>query len=95
MFIFPQERKFVGGANQISECMARELGDRVKLQSAVYSIDQSGDLVEVKTINEETYKVNNIIHSRPHLKSLQHADFIGDISWTFHLFLFHILITAL
>lgn len=40
--------------------MARELGDRVKLQSAVYSIDQSGDMVVVKTVSEETYKVSNI-----------------------------------
>lgn len=52
-----QERKFAGGANQISEGMARELGDRVKLSRAVYSIDQTGDLVEVRTVNEEIYKV--------------------------------------
>ncbi|XP_016429425.1 amine oxidase [flavin-containing]-like [Sinocyclocheilus rhinocerous] len=51
-----QERKFAGGANQISEAMARELGDRVKLGGAVYSIDQTGDLVEVRTVNEEIYK---------------------------------------
>lgn len=37
--------------------MARELGDRVKLGTAVYSIDQTGDLVEVRTVNEEIYKV--------------------------------------
>ncbi|KAK7882334.1 hypothetical protein WMY93_028508 [Mugilogobius chulae] len=35
-----EERKFQGGSSQISECMAKELGDRVKLQSAVYKIDQ-------------------------------------------------------
>lgn len=52
-----QERKFAGGANQISEGMARDLGDRVKLGRAVYSIDQTGDLVEVRTVNEEIYKV--------------------------------------
>ncbi|KAL0185166.1 hypothetical protein M9458_020863, partial [Cirrhinus mrigala] len=50
------ERKFAGGANQISEAMARELGDRVKLGRAVFSIDQTGDLVEVRTVNEEIYK---------------------------------------
>ncbi|XP_072542323.1 amine oxidase [flavin-containing] [Salminus brasiliensis] len=60
-----QERKFVGGSSQISECMARELGDRVKLQSAVYSIDQTGDMVVVKTINEETYKAKYVILAIP------------------------------
>ncbi|KAM9487174.1 amine oxidase [flavin-containing] [Clarias gariepinus] len=60
-----QERKFVGGANQISECMARELGEKVKLQSAVHSIDQSGDMVEVKTVNEETYKAKYVIVAIP------------------------------
>lgn len=66
----PQERKFVGGSSQISECMARELGDRVKLQSAVYSIDESGDMVEVKTINEEIYKVSKLNSQQ----SLLHAE---------------------
>lgn len=67
----PQERKFVGGANQISECMARELGEKVKLQSAVHSIDQSGDIVEVKTVNEETYKARNF--NSVHIKRFLHA----------------------
>lgn len=53
-----QERKFVGGSSQISECMARELGDRVKLQSPVYSIDQMGDMVVVETLDKQTYKVS-------------------------------------
>lgn len=53
-----QERKFVGGSSQISECMARELGDRVKLQSAVYRIDQSGDMVVVETVDKQTYTVS-------------------------------------
>ncbi|XP_076857480.1 amine oxidase [flavin-containing] [Brachyhypopomus gauderio] len=60
-----QERKFVGGSSQISEYMARELGDRVKLQSAVYSIDQTGDMVVVKTLNDETYKAKHVILAIP------------------------------
>ncbi|KAG9271095.1 amine oxidase [flavin-containing] [Astyanax mexicanus] len=60
-----QERKFVGGSSQISECMARELGDRVKLQSAVYSIDQTGDMVVVKTVNDEIYKAKYVILAIP------------------------------
>lgn len=53
-----QERKFVGGSGQISECIAKELGDRVKLQSPVYSVDQSGDMVMVETLDKQTYRVS-------------------------------------
>ncbi|KAG7259844.1 hypothetical protein CRUP_036727 [Coryphaenoides rupestris] len=50
-----QERKFVGGSSQISEGMARELGELVKLQSPVCSIDQTGVLVAVDTRDHQTY----------------------------------------
>ncbi|XP_038577322.1 amine oxidase [flavin-containing] [Micropterus salmoides] len=60
-----QERKFVGGSSQISECMARELGDRVKLQSAVYRIDQSGDMVVVETVDKQTYTAKYVIVATP------------------------------
>uniref|UniRef100_A0AAY4DU57 Amine oxidase n=1 Tax=Denticeps clupeoides TaxID=299321 RepID=A0AAY4DU57_9TELE len=60
-----QERKFLGGSSQISECMAKELGDRVKMKRAVYSIDQSKDLVEVKTLNDEVYKAKYVIVAIP------------------------------
>ncbi|XP_072770637.1 amine oxidase [flavin-containing] [Nerophis lumbriciformis] len=60
-----QERKFVGGSNQISECMARELGERVKLQSPVYRIDQSGDMVVVETTDKQTYKAKYVIVATP------------------------------
>lgn len=53
-----KERKFAGGSSQISECMAKELGERVKLQSPVFSIDQTGDMVVVETVNKETYMVS-------------------------------------
>ena len=53
-----QERKFVGGSSQISECMAKELGECVKMESPVYRIDQTGDMVEVETLNKETYRVS-------------------------------------
>lgn len=53
-----QERKFEGGSGQISECMAKELGELVKMNSPVYRIDQSGDLVVVETLDKKTYKVS-------------------------------------
>lgn len=37
--------------------MAKELGDRVKLQSPVYRVDQSGDMVVVETLDKQTYMV--------------------------------------
>lgn len=77
---FHQERKFLGGSSQISECMARELGDRVKLQSAVYGIDQSGDMVEVKTVNGETYKVSNFNSQQSLKEPSTCTDFISDMS---------------
>ena len=49
----------MGGSSQISECMAAELGDLVKLESPVYSVDQTGDKVVVETLNKETYKVSD------------------------------------
>lgn len=60
-----QERKFLGGSSQISECMAQELGDLVKLESPVYSLDQSGDEVVVQTLNKETYKAKYVILAIP------------------------------
>lgn len=53
-----QERKFQGGSGQISECMAKELGDLVKMNSPVYRIDQTGDMVVVETLDKQTYKVS-------------------------------------
>lgn len=53
-----QERKFQGGSGQISEGMARELGDLVKMNSPVYRIDQTGDLVVVETLDKQTYRVS-------------------------------------
>uniref|UniRef100_A0A7N8XM83 Amine oxidase n=1 Tax=Mastacembelus armatus TaxID=205130 RepID=A0A7N8XM83_9TELE len=60
-----QERKFQGGSSQISECMARELGDRVKLQSPVYRIDQTGDTVVVETLDKQTYTAKYVIVAVP------------------------------
>ncbi|XP_008278175.1 amine oxidase [flavin-containing] [Stegastes partitus] len=60
-----QERKFAGGASQISEGMAKELGDRVKLQSPVYRIDQSGDMVVVETLDKQTYVAKYVIVATP------------------------------
>uniref|UniRef100_A0A4W6EK69 Amine oxidase n=1 Tax=Lates calcarifer TaxID=8187 RepID=A0A4W6EK69_LATCA len=60
-----QERKFVGGSSQISECMANELGDRVKLQSPVYRINQTGDMVVVETLDKQTYMAKYVIVATP------------------------------
>ncbi|KAM6985784.1 amine oxidase [flavin-containing] [Aplochiton taeniatus] len=60
-----QERKFVGGSNQISQHMANELGDRVKLLSPVYRLDQSGDLVVVETLDKQTYLAKYVILATP------------------------------
>ncbi|KAI3356548.1 hypothetical protein L3Q82_017228 [Scortum barcoo] len=60
-----QERKFMGGSGQISDCMAKELGDRVKLQSPVYRIDQTGDMVEVETLDKQTYAAKYVIVATP------------------------------
>ncbi|KAK1903106.1 Amine oxidase [flavin-containing] [Dissostichus eleginoides] len=59
------ERKFVGGSSQISEFMADELGDLVKLESPVYRIDQSGDMVEVQTLDKQTYTAKYLILATP------------------------------
>uniref|UniRef100_A0A8C9VFI8 Amine oxidase n=1 Tax=Scleropages formosus TaxID=113540 RepID=A0A8C9VFI8_SCLFO len=56
-----QERKFVGGSNQISQRIASKLGERVKLERAVYRIDQTGDNVVVETLNKETYEAKFVI----------------------------------
>ncbi|XP_072301022.1 amine oxidase [flavin-containing] [Eucyclogobius newberryi] len=60
-----QERKFQGGSGQISEGMAKELGERVKLQSAVYKIDQSGDNVVVETVDKQIYKAKYVVIATP------------------------------
>ncbi|XP_060909591.1 amine oxidase [flavin-containing] [Labrus mixtus] len=60
-----QERKFAGGSSQISECMARQLGERVKLESPVYRIDHSGDMVVVETLDKQTYTAKYVILATP------------------------------
>ncbi len=44
-----QQDRFVGGAQQISERMAAELGDRVRLNTPVLAIEQQSDKVAVRT----------------------------------------------
>ncbi|XP_069492606.1 amine oxidase [flavin-containing] A-like [Ambystoma mexicanum] len=60
-----QERKFVGGAGQISEKMMECLKGRVKLESPVIRIDQTGDTVLVETLNHEIYEGRFIISAIP------------------------------
>ncbi|XP_029458986.1 LOW QUALITY PROTEIN: amine oxidase [flavin-containing] A-like [Rhinatrema bivittatum] len=60
-----QERKFVGGAGQISERMMELLEGRVKLQRPVIRIEQSGDSVVVETLNHELYEAKFLICAIP------------------------------
>ncbi|XP_069492605.1 amine oxidase [flavin-containing]-like [Ambystoma mexicanum] len=60
-----QERKFVGGSSQISERMMDHLQGRVKLESPVIRIDQSGDTVIVETLNHEIYEAKYVISAIP------------------------------
>ncbi|XP_063161330.1 amine oxidase [flavin-containing] A-like [Candoia aspera] len=60
-----QERKFIGGSGQITEKIMELLGDKVKLESPVVHIDQSGDNVIVETMNHEIYKGKYVISAIP------------------------------
>ncbi|XP_071955677.1 amine oxidase [flavin-containing]-like [Antedon mediterranea] len=57
-----QEKKFIGGSQQISIGLMNKIGkERVILDSPVYSLDQSGDVAVIKTLNEKTYKAKHVI----------------------------------
>ncbi|XP_023238270.1 amine oxidase [flavin-containing] B-like [Centruroides sculpturatus] len=60
-----QERKFIGGSQQISERIAARLGDSVRLNSPVATIHQLADGVMVKTLNGDIYRANYIIMAIP------------------------------
>ncbi|KAE8623002.1 hypothetical protein XENTR_v10005456 [Xenopus tropicalis] len=60
-----QERKFVGGAGQISEKLMERLKGRVKLQSPVVRLDQSGDSVTVETLAHDLYQAKYVISAIP------------------------------
>ncbi|MEE6469588.1 hypothetical protein FKM82_008685 [Ascaphus truei] len=60
-----QERKFIGGAGQISEKIMEHLQGRVKLQRPVVRLDQSGDNVIVETLNHEIYEGKYVISAIP------------------------------
>ncbi|KAJ7403331.1 Amine oxidase [flavin-containing] B [Pitangus sulphuratus] len=66
-----QERKFVGGAGQISEKMMERLGGRVKLRKPVVRIDQSGESVVVETLDHELYEGKYVISAIPPALSLK------------------------
>ncbi|XP_069035008.1 amine oxidase [flavin-containing] [Lepisosteus oculatus] len=68
-----QERKFMGGSQQISDRLKDWLGDRVKLERAVCRIDQSGDRVVVETLGQEKYEAKYaIIATAPGLNLKMH-----------------------
>ncbi|KAM4795710.1 amine oxidase [flavin-containing] A-like [Rhinophrynus dorsalis] len=60
-----QERKFVGGAGQVSEKIMERLQGRVKLQRPVVRLDQSGENVIVETLNHEVYQGKYVISAIP------------------------------
>lgn len=60
-----QERKFVGGSQQISEKIAAILGDTVLLSKPVVGITQDQNAVEVKTLDGTTFKTRYIILATP------------------------------
>ncbi|KAL7983659.1 hypothetical protein Chor_000535 [Crotalus horridus] len=60
-----QERKFIGGSGQITEKIMELLRDKVKLESPVVHIDQSGDSVIVETLNHEIYEGKYVISAIP------------------------------
>ncbi|GIX79806.1 amine oxidase B [Caerostris darwini] len=62
-----QERKFIGGTQQVSEKIAEKLGDAVVIKSSpVVGINQeSNDVVLVKTLNGKEYKTKYIILACP------------------------------
>ncbi|XP_045406598.1 amine oxidase [flavin-containing] B-like [Lemur catta] len=60
-----QERKFVGGSGQVSEWIMELLGDQVKLERPVISIDYTGENILVKTLNHEIYETKYVISTIP------------------------------
>ena len=60
-----QERKFVGGSMQLSERMAKELGDKVKLSSPVVCVEQKGSKVMVQTASGDTFTASYVIGGMP------------------------------
>ncbi len=62
-------QRFVGGAQQISEKVAHQLGDRVMLKTPVREIDQTGDAVIVLTDQDRFEAKRVIIAAAPPLAS--------------------------
>jgi monoamine oxidase len=61
------ERRFVGGAQQLSELMARALGDRILLGLSVDSLEQTGDRVLVRAAEQEVEARRAIVTLPPAL----------------------------
>lgn len=58
-------QRLVGGTQQLSEKMAEALGNRVKLNSPVYAIDQTQQQVAVTTTTQCTYIGKQVIVALP------------------------------
>ena len=61
--------RFIGGAQQISEKVAQQLGDRVRLKMPVREIDQTGDRVIVRTDHDRFEAKQVIVAMAPPLAS--------------------------
>ena len=58
---FSQERKFIGGSQQISIKMAEKIGnDKVKYESPVSKIEQDDQGVRVTTLKGDVFEVSVI-----------------------------------
>ncbi|GAB1600298.1 hypothetical protein Ahia01_000307500 [Argonauta hians] len=60
-----QERKFVGGSQQISIAIAKSLGDKVLLEHPVVSINHSGSHVVVRDVKGREYHAKRVILASP------------------------------
>jgi len=60
-----QERKFIGGSQQISERLAAILGHKVVLNKPVVEIDQRGSSVLVSTLDGNEYEADYVILAIP------------------------------
>ncbi|XP_033095701.1 amine oxidase [flavin-containing] B-like isoform X2 [Anneissia japonica] len=61
-----QERKMIGGSQQVSQKIAEKLGARVLLSNPVSKIDQTkGDVVMVTVVSGEVYQASFVISAVP------------------------------
>uniref|UniRef100_A0A646QEF0 Amine oxidase n=1 Tax=Hemiscolopendra marginata TaxID=943146 RepID=A0A646QEF0_9MYRI len=60
-----QERKFIGGSQQISEKLAAKLKDKVQLQKPVVGVDQIQQTMVITTLDGHKYRSEYVINAIP------------------------------